>query len=144
MDIKNLVELGLDMPKAKEIYNKMQKYINDEIKTKTKELESKLLDVQLKSAVEKQLFIAKAKNIKATTALIDFSKLDKNNIDEKSIKSMIDELKNNKETKFLFDFEDESKTKLTGLIPLNSIKNNNFNENLSYEELCKYYEKNNF
>ena len=139
MDIKQLIDLGVESSKAKEIYNKIQKYINDEVKIKTKEMENKILDLELKMVVERQLFMAKAKNIKATMALIDFNKLDKNNIDEKLIKSMIDELKNNEETKFLFEKEDENK--ITGFKPLETNKNNIVNNQLSYEELCKYYEK---
>lgn len=139
MDIKQLINLGIEETKAKEIFNKIEKYILEQINLKTKEAEDKVLDLQLKMAVERQLFMAKAKNIKATMALIDFTKLDKNNIDEKLIKTIIDELKNNEETQFLFD--EEVSNKITGLKPLESNSNSIVNRQLSYEELCNYYEK---
>ena len=139
MDIKQLVNLGIEESKAKEIYNKIEKYILEEIKLKTKEYENKILDLELKMAVERQLFMSKAKNIKATMALIDFNKLDRKNIDEKAIKNMVDELRNNEETKFLFD--EEEYNKITGFKPLESNISSIANRQLSYEELCKYYEK---
>lgn len=139
MDIKQLVSLGIEEPKAKEIYNKIEKYILEEIKLRTKEYENKILDLELKMAVERQLFMSKAKNIKATIALIDFNKLDRKNIDEKAIKNMVDELRSNEETKFLFD--EEEYNKITGFKPLESNISSIANRQLSYEELCKYYEK---
>ena len=139
MDIKQLVSLGIEEPKAKEIYNKIEKYILEEIKLRTKEYENKILDLELKMAVERQLFMSKAKNIKAAMALIDFNKLDRKNIDEKVIKNMVDELRNNEETKFLFD--EEEYNKITGFKPLESNISSIANRQLSYEELCKYYEK---
>lgn len=139
MDIKQLTNLGIEETKAKEIYNKLEKYVFDKIKEKTKEYENKMLELELKMAVERQLFMAKAKNIKATMALIDFNKLDIKNIDEKAIKNMIDELKNNEETKFLFS--EEEVNKITGFKPLEASGKNIASRQLSYEELCKYYEK---
>ena len=124
MDIKQLVSLGIEESKAKEIYNKIEKYILEEIKLKTKEYENKILDLELKMAVERQLFMSKAKNIKATMALIDFNKLDRKNIEE---------------TKFLFS--EEEYNKITGFKPLESNISSIANRQLSYEELCKYYEK---
>ncbi len=139
MDIKQLVNLGIEESKAKEIYNKIEKYILEEIKLKTKEYENKILDLELKMAVERQLFMSKAKNIKATMSLIDFNKLDRKNIDEKAIKNMVDELRNNEETKILFS--EEEYNKITGFKPLESNISSIANRQLSYEELCKYYEK---
>ncbi|WP_317367731.1 phage scaffolding protein [uncultured Tyzzerella sp.] len=139
MDIKYLMDLGIEKPKAEEIYCKIEKYIFEKMKEKTKEYENKILELELKMTVERQLFMAKAKNIKATMALIDFNKLDSKNIDEKAIKNMIDELKNNEETKFLFN-EDED-NKITGFKPIESSGKNISRGQLSYEELCKYYEK---
>ncbi len=131
MDIKYLMELGIEKPKAEEIYCKIEKNIFEKMKEKTKEYENKILELELKMTVERQLFMAKAKNIKATMALIDFNKID--------IKNMIDELKNNEETKFLFN-EDED-NKITGFKPIESSGKNIARGQLSYEELCKYYEK---
>ena len=140
MDIKQLVKLGLDEDKAKEIFSKIERYILDDVKNKTKEYENKILDLELNIIVERQLFIAGAKNIKATKALLDFEKFNKKNIDENLIKEMIDELKRNEETKFLF-FE-QNDFKLKGFKPLETnINNNTINRQLSYEELCKHYEK---
>lgn len=139
MDIKQLIDLGINEPKAKEIYNKIEKYINNQVKLKTSQLEEKILDLELKIAIERQLFMAKAKNTKAAMALIDFDKLDKRNIDESLIKSMIEQLKNNDETKFLF--EESLNDKITGFKPLEINRNVANKKQLSYEELCKYYEK---
>mgnify|MGYP003369178236 CR=1 FL=1 len=139
MDIKQLVDLGIDEPKAKEIYNKIEKHINNQVKLKTSQLEDHILDLELKIAIERQLFIAKAKNTKAAMALIDFNKLDKRNIDETLIKSMIEQLKNNDETRFLF--EENQNDKITGFKPLEINRNIANKRQLSYEELCKYYEK---
>nr|WP_317356802.1 phage scaffolding protein [uncultured Tyzzerella sp.] len=139
MDIKQLVDLGIDEPKAKEIYNKIEKHINNQVKLKTSQLEDHILDLELKIAIERQLFIAKAKNTKAVMALIDFNKLDKRNIDETLIKSMIEQLKNNDETRFLF--EENQNDKITGFKPLEINRNIANKRQLSYEELCKYYEK---
>ncbi len=140
MDIKQIIDLGIEEPKAKEIYNKIEKYILEEIKKQTKEYENQILDLKLNMAVERQLFMAGAKNIKATIALIDFSKLNNKNIDEALIKQMIEELKTNEETNFLF-FEDKS-TDIKGFKPLETnIDRHTHNKKLSYEELCKYYER---
>lgn len=140
MDVKQLVKFGLDEDKAKEILNKIEKYVLDEVKNKTKEYENKILDLELNMIVERQLFIAGAKNIKATKALLDFEKFNNKNIDESLIKDMIYELKRNEETKFLF-FE-QNDFKLKGFKPLETnINSNTINRQLSYEELCKHYEK---
>ncbi|WP_250278881.1 phage scaffolding protein [[Clostridium] colinum] len=140
MDVKQLVNFGLDEDKAKQIYSKIQKYIFEEVKNKTKEYENKILDLELNIIVERQLFMAGAKNIKATKALIDFDKLNNKNIDENLINEMIKELKNNEETKFLF-FE-QNNLQLKGFKPLETnLNNNTINRQMSYEELCRHYEK---
>ncbi len=140
MDIKQIINLGIEEPKAKEIYNKMEQYILEEVRKQTKEYENQILDLKLNMAVERQLFISGAKSIKATIALIDFSKLNNKKIDESLIKQMIDELKTNEETKFLF-FEDKD-VGIKGFKPLETnINTHTCNRQLSYEELCKYYEK---
>ena len=140
MDVKQLISFGLEEAKATEIYNKIQDYISDEIKKKTKEFEEKISLLNLNIVVERYLFKAGAKNIKATKALIDIDKLNKKNIDEELIKQMIDELKNNEETRFLF-FEEDA-LKLKGFKPFETnLNKNTVNKNLSYEELCKHYEK---
>lgn len=140
MDVKQLISFGLEEAKATEIYNKIQDYISDEVKKKTKEFEEKISLLNLNMIVERHLFKAGAKNIKATKALIDIDKLNKKNIDEELIKQMIDELKNNEETRFLF-FEQDV-LKLKGFKPFETnLNKNTVNKNLSYEELCKHYEK---
>lgn len=142
MDIKQIIDLdlGIDKSKSKEIYNKIQNYILEEIKNKTKEYQNKILDLELNLIIQRELFKAGAKNIKATMALIDFNKLNKKNIDEDIIKDMINKLKTDDETKFLF--LEEENTKIKGFKPFETNLNNNItNRNLSYEELCKYYEK---
>lgn len=140
MDVKHLIQLGLEEAKATEIYNNIQNYTLEQVKNKTKEYEEKISLLNLNLIIERYLFKAGAKNIKATKALIDFDKLNKKNIDEQLIKQMIDELKNNEETRFLF-FDDDF-IKLKGFKPLETNFNKMaVNKNLSYEELCKHYEK---
>ncbi len=139
MDIKQLIKLGLDEDKAKDIFSKVEKYILDEVKKKTKEYEAKILDMKLNMVIERQLAIAGAKNIKATKALIDFDELRSKNIDENLVKNIIDELKKNEETKFLF--YNKNDVSLKGFKPLESNVNKDMNNDLSYEQLCKYYER---
>ena len=140
MDINKLVKLGLDENKAREVYEQVEKYILSKIREKTKEFEEKNLELQLNLVVERQLFMAGARNIKATKALLNFDGVNKKDIDEDYIKAMIDELKQNEETRFLF-FE-QNAIKLKGFKPLETNVNNNMlNRDLSYEELCKHYEK---
>ena len=140
MDERELIKFGLAEDKAKEIYTKIEKYILNEVKERTKEYESRILDLELNMIVERQLFIAGARNIKATKALLNFEQINKKNVDEELIKEMIEELKENEETKFLF-FEQKD-FKLKGFKPLETNINNNLtNRALSYEELCKHYER---
>lgn len=138
MEIKQLINLGLDENVANQVYIGIQKYVEEKLQKQKEESQNEILEIKLNMAIERQLFMAGAKNIKATKALIDIEKLDKVNIDEKAIRKLINELKNNIETSFLF-FEPKD-DKLKGFKPLESNVNLNNNRALTYEELCKYYE----
>lgn len=142
MDVKKIISFGLDERKATELYEKIEQYILDEVKTKTKQFEQQVLELKLNMAVERQLFMAKAKNIKAAKALIDFGKLNSKKIDEELIKQMIEEIKEDEETKFLFVEDEEDELKVKGFKPFETnLHNNKINRALSYEQLCKQYER---
>lgn len=141
MDIKTIMKFGLDENKSKEIFDKLNDYMEKEIKKRVLEQDNKYkieLDKLKKiNSVERELINFGARNIKAVLALIDidFDKFDINNI-----RSEIENLKNNEETSFLF-FEKDKQPKLKGIKPFDTnLYKDNCVKNMDYEELCKYYE----
>ena len=139
MDLKQILTLGIEESKARELVFKLEKYIMEKEGKMKKEFEQNLKALELEMAVERVLFIEKARNIKATKALIDFSRLDKNNIDEKLIRKIVLELKKDESTKFLFE-DEEGEAKIKGFTPFESNISKREAKKLSYEELCKYYQ----
>ena len=82
--------------------------------TKT-EYENKLKQMQIDSAVEKSLMMAKAKNVKAVKALLDLEKADIDNDTVKGLDDQIKKLTEAEDTKFLFETVSVNKPKFKGV-----------------------------
>lgn len=87
--------------------------------TKT-EYENKLKQMQIDSAVEKSLMMAKAKNVKAVKALLDLEKAEIENDTVKGLDDQIKKLTEAEDTKFLFETMSTSKPKFKGVTPPDS------------------------
>lgn len=82
--------------------------------------ENKLKQMQIDSAVEKSLMMAKAKNVKAVKALLDLEKAEIENDTVKGLDDQIKKLTEAEDTKFLFETMSTSKPKFKGVTPPDS------------------------
>lgn len=147
MDINTIMSFGLNEAQAKQVLDKIQQHITSKIETEVNKAKllykDEIAKIKLDIYVENELRLAGARNVKATLALIDFNLIDKQKVDTDAIKKMIDELKLNEETKFLF-LQDKALNKFKGNLPFESVVNKpKISKNMNYEQLCKYYENNN-
>lgn len=146
MDIKQIEGYGVGEKRARELFEQIQRYIEQKKDENEKEIQKKwdekIKKFNLENYVEKQLIISGARNIKATIALIDMDKFLNEGIDEKMIKTAINDLKQDENTSFLFlDNTDDKKVK--GNTPFErKMAGTTSVKNMNYEELCKYYENN--
>lgn len=142
MEFKQITELGLTEQKAKQVYDEILKYIDNKVQENLEVLKQEHLkeieNLQKDTAIEKELALNGARNIKAVMALIDKDKLTIKNGQVSLLKNKIRELKESPETSFLF-FSPENQN-FKGITPFESkMQQRRKIENMDYEELCNYY-----
>lgn len=157
MELQSITSLGIQEDTATKLLEQFNQFLTSEISKKQSELESdyksQLESVKINAFLDQQLLNAGARNLKVVKALIDLSNLQA--LDENSIISLINELKNNEDTSFLFvsNQKDEKETKeksqnqqkdtkFTGFKPFENTLNPT-SKHISYEELCNYYDSTN-
>lgn len=126
-------ELAIKAAKASEdelkLYVEKSKYdtleaaktaLETDIEATKTEYENKLKQMQIDSAVEKSLMMAKAKNVKAVKALLDLEKAEIENDTVKGLDDQIKKLTEAEDTKFLFETVSVNKPKFKGVTPPDS------------------------
>lgn len=105
------------------------------------EIEKKYISKIIEIIIENEIILAGGRNIKTIKPLLDTSSIDLenfdiDNFDRTIIKNMVLKLKEDEDTKFLFNLGD-----VKGLKALDSnleTKSKN-TKNMSYEQLCEFY-----
>lgn len=123
--------------------------LQNENKTVKADYDKKIQDIQLNTAVETALRNAKAKNLTATKALIDYSKLKLEGDKVTGLEEQIKAHTEAEETKFLFDVATTTTTTTGGFIPANvsnptdpNFKNPFSKEHFNLTEQGKIYKEN--
>lgn len=143
MNIETITKLGVNENVAKKVFDAINKYVLQEIDAKTKLIEKDFLE-QLEKAkfdllVEKEIISFGAKNVLSVKALIDEDCI--KGLDLNKVKANIEQLKNNPETSFLFNHDNQTNQNLKGIKPFESNLKKTANiKDMNYEELCNYYD----
>lgn len=116
----------------------MELGLTEEQSEKIMEMNKESLDqAAIRFGVENALIKHKAKNIKAVSALIDFSKISGGEDGISGIEEQIEKLKNTSETAFLFDSGEGCVKGAHAEEGKDRGKPKNF-RNMTYTEMCKY------
>lgn len=118
------------------------KRLQEENKANMVANETVIKKLKIDNAVEKALINAKARNPKAVKALLelDDAELEGNSI--KGLDKQIKKLMEAEDSSFLFENSNKH-VELTGIRPSDGISCTKNKEDMTYTELCAYYENNN-
>ena len=119
------------------------KRLREENKANMEANETAIKKLKIDNAVEKALINAKAKNLKAVKALLelDNAELEGNSI--KGLDKQIKKLMESDDSSFLFENSNNKPAEFTGIRPNDGISQTKSQEDMTYTELCAYYENNN-